>query len=319
MRTIANLIERGWPLVVGLLVIAIAYFQARGLSHLVGAELQPPADRLPVRARRIRRPSTEPVSGKPVLARNPFDAETGSLLGDGPKHDDRPVEAPPEEPEEQTPVVATTRPKCDFAQVNLIVDGPKGYGFAAIRERGGDRKMVELGDVVDDQRLFRIDAERLWFEEKGKSCQMELGEKIVRKRRPRRRVRRRRSRRRRGRSRVPAALRKKIEKVSDTEYRIERSALDAFMQDQASLMRGSRVRPFRRGGELIGLRMRVRKGTLFDLIGLKSGDVLKGINGFPLTNPQKALEAYGRLQTADELHLSIERGGKPVTIDFTVQ
>jgi len=320
MRSIAKLIERGWPLVIGLLVVAVAYFQARGLSHLVAAEIQPRAAAAQTRVGRpTRRPPLKPVSGKPVLARNPFDAETGSLLQDGSNHEDRPVEAPPEEaPPPETPQVGEARPKCDFAQVHLIIDGPKDYGFAAIRDRGGDRKMVELGDVVDEQRLFRIDADRLWFEEKGKSCQMELGEKVARKRRSRRRVRRR-SRRRRRRSRVPKGIRDKIEKVSATEYRIERSALDTFMKDQASLMRGSRVRPVRRGGELIGLRMRVRRGTLFDLIGLKSGDVLKGINGFPLTNPQKALEAYGRLQSADELHLSIERKGKPVTIDFDVQ
>jgi general secretion pathway protein C len=55
------------------------------------------------------------------------------------------------------------------------------------------------------------------------------------------------------------------------------------------------------------------------MLGLKKGDRIQSINGLSLTDPQKALEAYARLRTADRLTLSIQRGGKDANIDFRIQ
>ena len=54
-------------------------------------------------------------------------------------------------------------------------------------------------------------------------------------------------------------------------------------------------------------------------LGLESGDSLRSINGFSLTDPQKALEAYARLRTADHLSVAIERGGQLMTVDFIIR
>jgi general secretion pathway protein C len=119
---------------------------------------------------------------------------------------------------------------------------------------------------------------------------------------------------------LPKHLANKINKVGENEYRVERSALNEIMEKQTQLMGRTRVRPYKRGGKIVGVRLsRVRSGTLLHTLGLKSGDVLKSINGFDMTNPQKALEAYGRLGNADNLKVQIERGRKPMTIDFHIQ
>jgi general secretion pathway protein C len=38
-----------------------------------------------------------------------------------------------------------------------------------------------------------------------------------------------------------------------------------------------------------------------------------------MSDPQKALEAYGRLRTANNLKVKVNRGGSPTTIDFNIQ
>ena len=44
-------------------------------------------------------------------------------------------------------------------------------------------------------------------------------------------------------------------------------------------------------------------------LGMENGDRLETINGFDMTSPEKALEAYARLRTADHLTVSVNRKG----------
>ena len=52
---------------------------------------------------------------------------------------------------------------------------------------------------------------------------------------------------------------------------------------------------------------------------MENGDRLESINGFEMSDPQKALEAYARLRTADHLTVSVNRSGTPMNIDFNIQ
>ena len=112
----------------------------------------------------------------------------------------------------------------------------------------------------------------------------------------------------------------KIHKVSETEFNVERAVVDEILENQAELMRSARIVPEKRGDKVLGIRLfGIRKGTLLSHLGFKNGDRLEAINGFEMANPQKALEAYGRLRTADALKVRINRKGAPVNIDFNIQ
>ena len=112
----------------------------------------------------------------------------------------------------------------------------------------------------------------------------------------------------------------KIHKISDTEFNVERAVVDEILENQATLMRSARIVPEKDGDKVVGIRMfGIRKGTLLDHLGFQNGDRLSSINDFEITDPQKALEAYGRLRTADHLKVSVNRKGKPMAIDFNIQ
>ena len=71
---------------------------------------------------------------------------------------------------------------------------------------------------------------------------------------------------------------------------------------------------------MVGIRLfGVRPDSLLGTLGLENGDRLSSINGFEVSDPQRALEAYARLRTADRLSVSINRKGKPMTIDFNIK
>ena len=197
------------------------------------------------------------------------------------------------------------------------------WSFATVQVKDNPKPVnIRINDQAGEHRLVELSWNRAHFEKDGKRCQMKMGDKSATpapKAAPPRR-RRRRRRRRRSSPVLPDSLRNKITKISDTEYKIERSVVDEVLEKQAQLMRYTRLRPIKTGDKVTGLRVsRVRPGTLLDALGIKNGDELRTINGFELTNPQRALEAYGRLRTADSLSLQVMRGGKPVNIDFKIQ
>lgn len=91
-----------------------------------------------------------------------------------------------------------------------------------------------------------------------------------------------------------------IVKVGPTELKIDRGVVDRLLENQAELMSQVRLVPERENGRIAGIRMvGVRPDTLLGRLGMENGDRLQTINGFGITNPEIALEAYARLRTAD--------------------
>jgi general secretion pathway protein C len=301
---------------VGGAVATIAYFQASGVATLTAAALyQPPQPRAPARAPGMLAERRH-ADAQPILERNPFDSETGPLDGSAP------VDLPALEPQPSGPESPLEAPKCTFGAVSMtMLRNAPARSFAAILSAKGETELAWIGDTVLDHRLSRVAWDRVWFrKDGGDRCQMEIGDDDhMRTKRPA--VRKPKKRRRRSTGiRLPKRIADKIERVGPNELRVDRSVVDEILENQARWMRFTRIRPFKRGDELVGLRLsRVRGGTLLHTLGMKNGDVLKSINGFEFTNPEKALQAYGKLRAADNLTVEIERRGKPVSIDIDIQ
>jgi general secretion pathway protein C len=119
---------------------------------------------------------------------------------------------------------------------------------------------------------------------------------------------------------VPQEIADKIHKVSETEFSVERSVVDSILENQSELMRSARIVPEKEGDKIVGIRLfGIRTDSLLGTLGLENGDRLSSINGFEMSDPQKALEAYSKLRTADHLTVSVNRRGKPMNIDFNIK
>jgi len=111
-----------------------------------------------------------------------------------------------------------------------------------------------------------------------------------------------------------------IHKVSDDRYNLDRSLVDRIIENQAELMRSARIIPHEEGGRVIGVKMYgIRRRSLLGRLGMMNGDILRTINGFDMSSPDSALEAYTRLRESDHLTVSITRRGQPTTIDYNIQ
>jgi len=76
----------------------------------------------------------------------------------------------------------------------------------------------------------------------------------------------------------------------------------------------------REEGKIVGYRIRPgRDRSLFDSLGLESGDLVKAVNGAELSSPQRVMEIYRDLSDTSSASLLIERNGQELTIDIDLQ
>ena len=88
----------------------------------------------------------------------------------------------------------------------------------------------------------------------------------------------------------------------------------------AAAGRQARVIPHYRGGKPQGFKIvGVRPGSLYSHIGLRSGDVIKGVNDEAITSPNKALELYEKLKSEDAVSVDIERRGRKITNEYSIK
>ena len=101
---------------------------------------------------------------------------------------------------------------------------------------------------------------------------------------------------------------------------MQRFVLDGFLENQADLMRTARIVPEQENGKTVGIRLfGIRSDSFLGALGFENGDRLERVNGYDMASPEKALEAYARLRTADHLTVQVNRRGQNTNIDFNIK
>ena len=315
-------LKRYFPFVVGGSLALTALVQASGVGRVVASSIAEVPSVSPVSS--ARTPKTlglgadhDRPNGQLILSRNPFDSEAGPLDGTAVSLPDGGL------PKGETPIASGDPyddPGCEFGRVVLIsANEDPAWSFAAVQTSGTSPMLRRLGDEVAGHTVHFVTWDRVWFKSGTSRCQLKLGDKgkaaaaAPAAEDPGAKT---------GRSSraLPADMAAKIHKVSDTEFNIERSLVDDILENQAQLMRSARIVPEKDGDKSSGVRLfGIRKGSLLAQLGMQNSDKLVSINDFDIADPQKALEAYGRLRTADRLKVNVVRNGAPVTIDFNIQ
>ncbi len=117
-----------------------------------------------------------------------------------------------------------------------------------------------------------------------------------------------------------AELNEGITKNSDTSFTIQRGLVTRVLENQAEIMRTARIVPQEEGGRVVGVKLYgIRRNSLLGHLGMQNGDMLRTINGFDLTSPDSALEAYARLRSADHLSVALVRRGSPLNLEMNIQ
>jgi general secretion pathway protein C len=261
--------------------------------------------------------SSHVTSADAIIARNPFDSSDAGRLNAPPPVEDEPdAEAKP--PDLSDPLHA---PPCDGVTVLIITaSADPDWSFAALetsQEKGKSVLRRRGGDVGGKTVVF-VGWDRVWLTSSGQLCQTQMFKPPP----------------------APSAsasaappppppggapgvsddIKKGVQRVSATEFNVDRGIVDKILENQADLMKTARIVPEQENGKVVGIRLfGVRPDTLLGTLGMENGDRLEKINGFDMTSPEKALEAYARLRTADRLTVSLNRRGQPTNLDFNIK
>lgn len=296
------------------LITLLAYLQARGLAQLFAANLgdvvvaaQQP---LKEQSRDMAAWAERKPDGSAILARNAFDSVTGPLGGT--KEPNSPGETSHENQENPY-----ADPACDAARVLLITTAEDPtWSFAAIAIGHEKATLRRIGDGVGDRTVYAMTWDRVWMVKSGLRCQLKLGREIastsgkppkdneIISQPP---------------LLVPPDIANKITRIAENRYDVDRSIIEAIMDKKDVLFRSLRVIPAR---DADGASMKlngIKKGSLLGLLGLANGDKLQKINGFDMSDPMIAVQAYSRLLTADKLDVRIVRAGKPESIEINLR
>lgn len=305
-----------------------AFFQASGVSHLLSAIFAPGsgptfAPLIAAKTQMIVRPQVGAIHD-----RNPFDSVTGPLN----KVEVVQKKAEPEKLSFDDPL---TVPLCAGVTVFILTESDDPlWSFAAVKGPGeSGAKLRRVGDSIGDQKVAYIGFNpatgepTIWLESSTALCQSSLfgteppppapaaAAVAAADEEPKNTEEKNANSRA-----IDPSIKSKIKKLSETEFEIDRSAVEKILADQSQLMRSARIVPEQKDGKTVGIRLfGVRPDTLLGTLGLKNGDRLEQINGFDMGDPQKALEAYARLRTAENLKLTLNRRGAPTTISFKIK
>lgn len=313
--------RRGFPIILGTMIATAAYFQASGICQLIAYEItRNGAGSVPLLMAFAGAPpaaDSDPApSAAPILERNPFDSTTGPLTptkGEGHAAKGEAFDPDPRK-----------APLCDKGRVVLIMlsEDPK-WSFAAVSDAEGNTTLGRRGSPIAGKKLEDIAWDRVWLSSGGARCQLLLGEdggkpgpearenEAPPEPPPRAAPRRR--------SLVPPEIASQIRQVSETEIDIDRAAAQAILAQPDLVTQTSVAMPDVRGNQAVGLKMRIKPGSVLESIGLQDGDTVRSVNGIDLTDPQKAMMAYSRIQSDSRLSVVVERGGRPVRLRVNVR
>lgn len=92
------------------------------------------------------------------------------------------------------------------------------------------------------------------------------------------------------------------------------------MRNMDQLIGNARVVPYYRGGQPYGFRVSdVVEGSEIYTHGMRSGDIIKSVNGVPIRTSQDALNAYQVLQSSSSVELEVERQGTTTSISVPLR
>jgi general secretion pathway protein C len=111
-----------------------------------------------------------------------------------------------------------------------------------------------------------------------------------------------------------------VRRGREDEYLIDRRDVHEGLADVGRVTRQIRVVPNFVDGEPTGYRVfGINSGSLFERLGLRNGDVVRGVNAIALTDPARALALLSDLPRERQLTVDVLRGKQARTLRYEIR
>ncbi len=107
--------------------------------------------------------------------------------------------------------------------------------------------------------------------------------------------------------------------TEETHFNFPRSEIDAQLGNLRNLLTQALAKPVMRGGQMVGFELvQIQKGSFYEKAGMREHDIIKRVNGEPITDAAKAMALLGDIKNMATLGLTVERGGKDTEINYDI-
>lgn len=208
--------------------------------------------------------------------------------------------------EDSSAPIPTTLP---LELVGTIIHGQRDRSVATIQIRGGEifpvmenedlEGMAEIRDIVRNKVIFRNTRTRkLEFVEIKEDNSLKLLSK----------------------GGGPSV---NISTPEKTSFNFQRAEINQYLENLPRVLQDAKAVPYiapGSGGEVSGFKLiQIKEGSIYEKLGLKRNDILKGVNGENVDSPQKAMELYQALKNSDQIQLEVTRDGVTTTLNYTLE
>ncbi|WP_457594416.1 PDZ domain-containing protein [Hydrogenimonas sp.] len=185
-----------------------------------------------------------------------------------------------------------------------------GEPSMALIERKGKSRFVTVGGTIDGFRLEEVYTDRVKLTKNGREYWLSMKKS--------------------GTSALAAPPKKKksgkkgaekyVEQIRREEntYFVPRELLHE-MHDIKKIFRYIAISPVYRENKLVGFGVsNVKKGSVFDKMGLKKRDIIEKIDGKPIKSESDAFQYFNRLEQLNSLSLTIKRGKERKELKYEI-
>ena len=173
-----------------------------------------------------------------------------------------------------------------------------------IIEDGGKSQFVYIGEKYKGYELLRVSEKKVGLEKNGKNYYILLWDEKSTASAP---------------ARPGAVYMPQDENIPGMPASITRNELNSYIKDPNKIWKNIRIQEQRTNGQISGFRVNyVKKHSFFDQAGLKSGDVIKSIDGNEITSLADVMKYYTNIDSLESLSLTVDRMGEEIELDFNV-
>lgn len=104
------------------------------------------------------------------------------------------------------------------------------------------------------------------------------------------------------------------------DFSVPRTEVNNYIRNLPELLQQARAEPnILPGGKIDGFKvLDIMPGSIYEKLGIRVGDVIKGANGIQIDSPAKAMELYQQLRNSNRITIDVERNGSKETLTYTI-
>lgn len=107
-----------------------------------------------------------------------------------------------------------------------------------------------------------------------------------------------------------------------TDFSLPRSEVNNYIRNLPELLQQARAEPNilpGSGGKIDGFKiLDIMPGSIYEKLGIRVGDVIKGVNGETVDSPAKAMELYQSLRNSNRISIEVERNGSKENLNYNI-